>query len=192
MLFTNLKPLRHAIDFGLDLLIGHFGGNINAFNLTTGHVLGGSIIPGTWAGTAIDSVNDHIYVTRTDYQTYGWLYRYDYTGSLLDSLEVGPSPEALAVDYDVLAAQPEPQEALALQVFPQPASDRVTLDLRAMKPETVAVQISDLSGRSVRAYELRGGKMETLDLSDLAPGAYAIVAKTRSDIRTGKLIKAAR
>ncbi|MFN8398072.1 MAG: hypothetical protein U0176_25875, partial [Bacteroidia bacterium] len=96
-----------------DLLIGHFGGNINAFNLTTGQVLGGSIIPGTWAGTAIDSVNDHIYVTRTDYQTYGWLYRYDYTGSLLDSLEVGPSPEALAVDYDVLAAQPEPQEALA-------------------------------------------------------------------------------
>ncbi|MFN8394700.1 MAG: T9SS type A sorting domain-containing protein, partial [Bacteroidia bacterium] len=87
---------------------------------------------------------------------------------------------------------PEPQEALALQVFPQPASDHVTLDLRAMKPEAVAVQISDLSGRSIRAYELRGGKMETLDLSDLAPGAYAIVAKTRSEIRTGKLIKAAR
>lgn len=190
--FKVNQPVGKSAGIDGNLLIGHFGGNINAFDLNTGQVLPGSIIPGNWAGTTIDSVNNHIYVTRTDYQNYGWLYRYDYTGSLLDSLEVGPSPEALAMDYDVVASRPEPQSALALQLYPQPAGDQVTLDLRALRPELVSVKVCDLAGRTILQTQVHGGRLADIDISALAPGAYAILAHTRTYTHSTKLIKAAR
>lgn len=184
------QPVGRSIGVDGNLLFGHFGGNIKAFDLATGQLMPGTIIPGTWAGSALDSLSDHIYVTRTDFQTYGWLYRYDYTGSLLDSLEVGPSPEALAVDYDVIAGGQTPPSGSSLSLFPQPAGDRVFLDLRSLKPEPLHVQVANLAGQTVMEAQVRGGALQSLDLSGLEAGAYVVTASTKSSLLTAKLIKA--
>ncbi|MEM7658006.1 MAG: T9SS type A sorting domain-containing protein, partial [Bacteroidota bacterium] len=61
--------------------------------------------------------------------------------------------------------------ATSLQLFPNPTSDQVQLILP--QPQTLFIQVSDLSGRIVIQQELEKEIQATIGLPDL-PGVYVI------------------
>ncbi|MCS6905706.1 MAG: hypothetical protein RML72_00405 [Bacteroidia bacterium] len=86
--------------------------NIASLNLNTNEI---RIIPiqGKFAAGTLDTTSRNIYLTRTDYFSFGTLYIFSSQGSSINSFNVGISPEALAIHYEKV-----PQAAFRIQVKP--------------------------------------------------------------------------
>jgi uncharacterized repeat protein (TIGR01451 family) len=68
------------------------------------------------------------------------------------------------------------QAALALTLYPNPASAATSLDLSTLPTTgTYQVVLLDATGRQVRQLSLGGGLVQNLALSDLATGTYQVV-----------------
>jgi hypothetical protein len=70
-----------------------------------------------------------------------------------------------------------------LSVFPNPAKDKVSLRYTLNDDRNVSISIHNLTGRSIRTvsdsrFLAKGDHSEQLDLQDLEPGIYLIVAMT--------------
>lgn len=193
--FTHHKvnmPLSQSAGIDNGKLYANFGGNIGGFDLTSELLTDPVVVPGTWAGMVVDSVNDRLYLTRSDLQTYGWLVEFDYNGTRLDSVETGVAPVAIAVDYNVTVGNQPSAETVLIQAFPQPFSDRLTVDLRNLKHPGRQLQIFDLTGNQVYSTSLNGNDFLSLDLPELAAGVYLLQVKTRSESAILKIVKAPR
>lgn len=172
------------------LLYGEFGGNLASMNVNTGLIVNPSLLSGSVAAVAIDSVNNVIYATKSDYFTYGKLYKISFAGALLDSIDIGISPEALAVDYNyVTATTPSASAAMNLQTYPQPFGDQLHVDLFGMDAAAQKITIFDLSGRKLLAQDYVGNGIVTLQTAGLQAGAYILQVETRKGIATTKVIK---
>jgi hypothetical protein len=88
---------------------------------------------------------------------------------------------------------PTPPAALHLDVYPNPAADRVTLALRAAGPE-VLVTLYDVLGREVQALAVPvpdGGEARAdLRTDHLPPGLYVVRARAGPHALTRKLLVA--
>jgi hypothetical protein len=192
---------HHRVDMqvskgaGIDngILYANFGGNIGGFDLTTGLLADSNVVPGQWAAMTLDSVNNRIFVTETDYQTYGWLYGFDYNGNPTDTLEVGISPEAIAVDYNVTVGnQPVTPPGPLLSVHPQPFEDALHIDLRKLPAPATGLIIHDLTGRVLLERPATGNGILDLEVPGLEPGVYVLEVQTRKGVATAKVVKAVR
>ncbi|GAB2529101.1 hypothetical protein GCM10027189_04880 [Rufibacter soli] len=63
---------------------------------------------------------------------------------------------------------------VSLKVFPNPTTGVVSLDLTSATPASVTVKVFALDGRLIKATQMMGGAVQTLDLSNLAIGTYLI------------------
>ena len=61
-----------------------------------------------------------------------------------------------------------------IEVYPNPSSGNVQLNLTAMPVEIYQVSIRDLQGKVLKELNVQGGTVHTLDLSDLAPATYLL------------------
>ncbi len=61
-----------------------------------------------------------------------------------------------------------------IEVYPNPSSGSVQLNLTAMPVEIYQVSIRDLQGKVLKELNVQGGTVHTLDLSDLAPATYLL------------------
>jgi hypothetical protein len=68
---------------------------------------------------------------------------------------------------------PEKEAISELKIFPNPASDHLTVEIPATD-QTVTVSIFDLSGQLVKSAEVLGGSTNNLDIQDLAKGMYVV------------------
>jgi hypothetical protein len=86
--------------------------------------------------------------------------------------------------YDNALSADAPQgEALALAVWPNPATGLVRLSL----PETGAVQVFDAAGRMVLARDLQTD--QALDITALPAGLYVLTAQSEGAFYRGKMLK---
>jgi hypothetical protein len=77
--------------------------------------------------------------------------------------------------------------------YPNPVADRTTIKLTALKPVNVNIEITSITGQTLRAYDL--GKLREgvhpveMDLSNLRPGAYQYTIIADHERVSGKLVK---
>ncbi|MBI1288763.1 MAG: T9SS type A sorting domain-containing protein [Flavobacteriales bacterium] len=119
-----------------------------------------------------DSLTDTTYVGQG---TPGWTDAYYY----IDDVSLIPLDSLLAV---------ENQEAIEVDLYPNPASDHITLkSKKALK----TAQLSDISGRRLWPMERRSGIYWETDLGSLPNGIYLIQAITPDGRRAvRKVVKA--
>jgi len=78
-----------------------------------------------------------------------------------------------------------PAERSAIQLFPNPATDHITLALEP-NDRLVQVRLFDVQGRMVRTYTSVDG---SLDIRELDSGSYLLHIHSKSGVRIARLIK---
>ena len=150
---------------------------INPFNPNS--VSNSPRIDGFWAGSAMDIAQTEFLLAATDYATYGTIYRYNSTGMLLDSIAVGVSPEAFAIDPRLgLSTSDLLSEEVYIRSYPNPFTDRVTVDASRLKYPVLSLEIYTFGGQKVLSAAATGSETE-LDVSQLPAGNYLLRAHTR-------------
>ena len=97
---------------------------------------------------------------------------------------------------EVLQAGSGPkQEIFDLKIYPNPYYDKATLDIELKRATTVAVEMTDESGRIVAVVlpqkSLNAG-LYRLELPNLSAGVYFVQCKTGEKMTTRKVVKATR
>ena len=124
-------------------------------------------------GMAYDNLGSNIYAGNTDYISYGKVFIYQVNGMLVDSFAAGVAPGNIALDYVNLTSVQEAKENISVSVYPNPASDKLTLSLSATMKGTFTVGITDLMGRNVAVFELNASERNhSIDISNFAAGTY--------------------
>ncbi len=160
---------------------------IGQFDLETGEIVNAAIVTPqlqTIAASVIDTNNNLIYLTTTDFYSNGEGFIYNLSGENTGSFEAGISAQAIAVDYRVNTGVDKRSITENLNVFPNPSSNYIKLDIPT-KQKPINTVITDVSGRLV--HNSIGNKQ--IDISSLNAGLYFVVVKTSTSIFTGKFIK---
>lgn len=158
-------------------LYGIFGGNFTAVDLPAMTLAQNSIVAGSWAGSATDTSRSQFYLTRTDYFSFGSLHSYDNSGNLLDTLAIGISPEALAVDYNLPTSSTSPfNDEIYITAFPNPFMDELRIDISRLKQTPSSIELIDLQGRVLRVAP-KGS--DRLQVADLPQGHYFARVRTQ-------------
>jgi hypothetical protein len=187
-LINHSLSLAAGIDQGL--MYTDLSGSMGTIEINTGTAIPQSVFPGGFASLALDSVNGNIFATRSDFATYGRLYRYNLAGIVLDSVTIGISPEAIAVDYNVaVGSMPTTQFENVLQAYPQPVGERLYIDLRQLAAPAQSITVYDLNGRPCLSQSLSGNGIAELSTATLPAGAYVLQVQTRLGAAQLKLIK---
>ncbi|MBN4049634.1 T9SS type A sorting domain-containing protein [Bacteroidales bacterium AH-315-N07] len=99
----TLIQMGTAVSGGLmlkdGLLYTKFGQGVGTFNINTLQIQDTSIIPYQCSSGTFDKINNQLYVTATNFSTYGRTYIYKLTGELVDSFEVGISTQGIGIKY---------------------------------------------------------------------------------------------
>jgi hypothetical protein len=77
----------------------------------------------------------------------------------------------------------------AVALYPNPATDRTTLDLTALPSGSYQVQFLDLTGRLVQTQTLAGGLAHTLTVDALPSGTYLVLISDGTQKFTQRLTK---
>jgi hypothetical protein len=77
----------------------------------------------------------------------------------------------------------------SIKVFPQPASNRVTLESSLWKNTTVGIQLCDLSGKQLQSSLLQANSSGAVDLAIALPkGVYLITSTANGSKSVVKLL----
>jgi len=107
----------------------------------------------------------------------------------MDTLGNLKSGFGLKVQNPLATSLKEVKELNAVRVYPNPATNEISLDLTAIN-NNVAVRILDLSGRLVIERNNQvGGNIEKLDISNLTSGIYFVTLFDGATQVTKKFIK---
>lgn len=179
--------MTFSVDYGPgtalinDQLFGQFDGGFNNIQLNgiIPYTLGGNpSVSGSWAASAIDQINNIYYLSRTDYSSWGSLHRYDASGNLIDTIAVGISPEAFDIDARVFTAQNELfSDEIFIQTFPNPFTDKVTVDASRLTTRPEGIEVYNLEGRLMSEHTSTQEVTE-IDLSNLSAGNYFLIVRT--------------
>lgn len=93
--------------------------------------------------------------------------------------------------FDKHASGINPEPAFGeLTIFPNPASDLITLRLKSPADSPFILQISAADGRLLRQTAYASGVSEIREnIADLAPGMYIVTLRTDEGVFSGKVLK---
>ncbi len=105
-------------------------------------------------------------------------------GNYCDSLSRHSEKYALSSD-----ANPVKSINAAIRVFPNPASEFVTVQLAGLSENTSAVcELFGLQGQSILKQKLTGNGSHKIDLNHVSPGVYFLRIQSSDQIQTTKLV----
>ncbi len=173
-------------------LYGMFDGAFNSVEIegSNPYALSNTpMIPGPWAGSAMDTQNIEFYLSATDYSTWGSIYRYNSSGILIDSVAVGVSPEAFDVDGRLATGSSDLfSDEVIVKSYPNPFTDQVTIDASRLNDLPLSIRIYSFSGNCV-FFTSEVKVITELDLSNLSAGNYLLKLHAESGDYTKHLIK---
>jgi hypothetical protein len=127
---------------------------------------------------------DTTYVVYHGVNNYGVIYGATYGRGLI-SLDEFEKPVGIGDPGKV-------DTRTGFSVYPNPATDRVTVAFESKAPGTVKVEVFSLAGNQVKAVDLgwhpEGRQDVILNCSSLAPGTYIIRLTTGDRASSSKLI----
>jgi hypothetical protein len=128
----------------------------------------------TWSsGTVSVGTGGGLWVKPTSPGTYSYVVTQNICGNIkTDTVNVNVSPSS--INENTLFSN-------SISIYPQPASELVTISLNYFYEKSIEVRVLDVNGKLVRegALGVRSGKAE-IQISDLADGVYAIQLKNSS------------
>ena len=83
-------------------------------------------------------------------------------------------------------------ESVLIQLFPNPTADVAVISLTSQQARTLGLRVVNLAGQTVRSESwqvFNGDNRRTLDLQNLARGAYMIQVVENQDVVSKKIIK---
>ena len=156
-----------------DKLFGTFGADgIGIWSISGDSLIDTTIYTGGFVQACLDTVNEYLFATSTDYFSFGELSVFPPSSSA-ELFGCGISPEAIALDYFILVGQDE-QYPREINIYPNPGIDLIKIEGSAW--------IKVYNGLGQLVSESRGS---TMDISSLPSALYFL----RTDQGTGKLIK---
>lgn len=192
--FTN-NVIQNAVGKGVkkvdDILYLGLDNGIGSYDLTTGTVVNSQIVPDPGsasyiaiAAAAFDIINELIYVTITDYNTFGEGKVYDLDGNQTASFDATISAEAMAIHYVDETAINEISNA-QIQVYPNPTTSLINIE---SNQEIKAVSVYNELGVLVYSTIEENEKF-SIDLSNLKTGFYFVRIESDARIITKKVLK---
>ena len=160
---------------------------IGLFNLETNELVNPSVVAPqqmTIGASVIDTINNLIYLTTTDFYSTGQGFIYNLDGENTGSFEAGISAQAIAVDYRNNTGVNNNMIVENLNIFPNPASSLISLNIPDDK-DVLNTVISDISGKVI----FRGTEYKQIDVSALNTGIYFVTINTETSTLTGRFIK---
>jgi len=111
-----------------------------------------------------------MYVSETDYFSYGKVYVYDAANTLVTTFDVGVSPGNFAFDVRTASAIADAVNP-TLNVAPNPAATtvQVTAPFKAEFAE-----ILNINGQVLYTYVMAAQEQVTIDVTNLAAGMYCL------------------
>jgi len=140
-------------------------------------------------GIGIDSVNAHLYISETDYVSFGKVFIYDFFGALIDSFSVDVSPGTFAFDVRNTTGISENNFSSKLLTYPNPVKDELHIAIIEKQNEKANLTFTDVLGKSVYQKQILTDVPNTISLSSLPNGVYLLTVKTTNGIITRKIIK---
>lgn len=80
-------------------------------------------------------------------------------------------------------------EVAHLKLYPNPASQSITLETKKVFPKETELSIYDLLGRKIKAPDYKHRLTQTLDISNLSPGVYFLKIQNRNLNQSLKFVK---
>ncbi|MEM0996661.1 MAG: T9SS type A sorting domain-containing protein [Bacteroidota bacterium] len=187
--FRENFSLRNGVTNGDGNIYLTANGNLASYNMQGAFFLSTNVVSGNWQAIAADAVNGDYFLTATDFATFGRLYRYSSMGMVIDSVEVGISPEAIALYTPLPISAESATEAVSDVTFwPNPTASTLYLQRRGNGAATVEVR--DLLGRNV-VPETRLQQQAELNVDALPAGTYLLTIREKAGTQTKRFIKAA-
>jgi len=156
-----------------DKLFGTFGLNgIGTWSISGDSLLDTTLQAGSFIQACLDTVNEYLFATSTDYFSFGDLSVFP-PNSSPEFFNCGISPEAIALDYFILVGQDE-QYLKEINIYPNPSKEFIKIEGSAW--------IKVYNGLGQLVTEIQGS---SLDISSLPSAIYYI----STDQGAGKFIK---
>jgi len=165
---------------------------IGSYNISSNEVINNQIVPDpgsatyiSIAGAAYDYINEHIYVSITDYFSFGQGKVYDLEGNEIAAFEAGISAEAIKVRYKDHTLVPE-LAATSVKTYPNPCRDFITI--QSQNP-ILSVRIISQLGQEISHTAASGEIQKRVDLHRLKNGLYILQIESTQGIVTKSILK---
>ncbi len=170
---TNSSNAKDLLGVVGDKLYGTFGADgIGSWSISGDSIINPTVQAGGFLVTALDSVNEYLFSTTSDYFSYGNLNVFP-PSAAQETFDCGISPEAIALDYFILVGQEE-HLAQSIGIYPNPSSTSIQVE----GSEWIRV----FNGLGQMVAKTQGN---TLDISSLPSNLYYV----KTDKGSGKFIK---
>lgn len=167
---SNAKDLLGVIG---DKLYGTFGADgIGTWSISGDSIINPSVQTGGFVQTALDTVNEYLFATSSDYFSFGNLEVYP-PFIAQETFNCGISPEAIALDYFILVGEEEPLTQ-TIGIYPNPSSNSIQV------ADCEWIRVYNEVGQLVA--QTHGNK---LDISALPSNLYFV----KTDNGNGKVVK---
>ena len=139
-------------------------------------------------GMADDAINSQIYLTTTDFFSFGKAYKMDYSGNLTDSFDVGISAGNIALDVRDLVGINEQSNVNAFDIHPNPSSSIVYIEVDK-ELDSYALTITDITGRVVYSEVVLQTITKSVNIENWSNGVYMLTIATEDGKSTHKIVK---
>ncbi len=194
---TSTHQLVFGKGIGLNGNILYLGLNngIGSYDLIISEIIDEEIIPDPGSLSyisicdgAFDHVNNLIYITISDYFSFGEGKIYDLTGAETGSFEAGISPEAIALQFLDESGVENYSDNFDICIFPNPVFDVLNIKFSENYiPDEIF--ITDVFGRQIYNSKTFKSGNKNIDFSIYPSGLYFLNLSFGNKIITEKIIK---
>jgi hypothetical protein len=182
---SNNIGINRFIQLTGNTLTGNFNSGIAAYDLQSNAFLISPSFQFNFINAAFDFPIDRFYFTDSDYFSYGRLYRVNaLNGAILDSLELGISPEAIALEHRINSAIEENTKEETIAIFPNPFNNYVFLHCS----DKTEIRVYNIQGKQIYNSLFESGT-NIINTAAWSNGIYIMYTKTENNVQTQKLIK---
>jgi pectinesterase len=97
------------------------------------------------------------------------------------------------LEYQTVGVEIIEQPISYISVYPNPASDKLTINYQLKKSAVVNIYLIDLQGKQHivlhKETNAMGIQTESMDISELPPGIYFLRLQAGNDVVTKKIVK---
>lgn len=163
---------------------------IGVYNTTSKTIWDSLMIGKPLYGVGVDRVNGRIYLSQTDFTTYGKVFIYDFFGKAVDSFAVDVSPGTFAFDVRSAGGVEENSDGAGnLLTYPNPVVNEVQIGLLDPRSTTATAMLTDVFGKEILRQEILANTPQTISLETLPTGVYFLTATTGYGSTTRKIVK---
>lgn len=163
--------------------------NIGLFNTSSYTVWDSLKINKFIYGLAIDSADGYVYVSQTDYKTFGEVYIYNLFGQAVDSFAADVAPGNFAFDIQSTAGIQQINSNIGFSAYPNPTKNEVYLNFTGTYKGIANIILTNLLGQDVYNAQVNTSLPFTLSLDNMANGMYFLTLEIYGQKVVKKIIK---